>query len=521
MALTVVDYTTTFNYVPATKLFRFEDTTDYDGQGVDPDDYEGVLKITAPTGLVIYNNTNWASPDILPGTSVFNTTTIPLPLDASGNVLQGSYVFTYTVSANNGVDVITKNYSYTFAYTEPTVVVSTAVDYNAPLLSGTDATTYTSGVTTPTITRAFSMTYPASLNLAALTGTNNVLSTQTFYVIADTALQYTFTLTSTLSYNFGNNLFVADTVTGTQRIDVYADANLCQLYCGIRSSYNRWVSLKGTGGTQETMALNQFRDIMAIAMLLQVAYNCGKGSDAEGYVAMIKAIGNFDDCTCDESDQPVLVTGLGGVGEIVVAAGTGIDVAVDSGGSSTTYTVSIDEATMALINSIDHTVVEGANGIIVTPTTVGNTTTYVVSSTIREVQVLKEFVTITFEDGSLPVVTYGDTKVYGGTLQAATVANANNASVSDWNSNNNLFTASAFFTGGTIDYWPIISYVATDELDNPEDPGNQNRTAEIEIVQVKATTFDFRIKGTFGNPINGNAVNSTYSSITFLISITA
>lgn len=520
MALTTVDFTTTFNYTVSPKLFRFEDVTDYAGQGVDPDDYEGVLKVTAPTGLVIYNNTNWASPDIRPGTSVFNTTTIPLPLDANGNVLQGTYVFTYTVSANNGVDVITKNYSYTFSYTSPSISISAAVDYNAPLISGTDETSYTVNLITPTVTRAFEMTYPSVLNIASITGTNNVLSTDTFYVIADTTLQYTFTLESALEYDFGNNLFVADEISGTQRLDVFADANLCQLYCGLRATYNRWYAAKGTA--QEATLLNTFKDVMAISMLLQTAYNCGRSADVAGYVAMIKAIGNFDDCTCDESDEPVLVTGIGGSsGTIVVAAGSGIAVAVAEGGSSTTYTVSIDAATLALINSIDHTVVEGADGIIVTSTTNGNTTTYTVRSTIREVQVLKQFVTITFEDGALPVITYGDVKVYGGLLQQATVAAANNSSVSAWNLNNNLFVASAFFTGAAVDYYADVYLVSTDELDSSSEPGDQNRVFDLEMVQEKATTIEFRLKGLFGNPVNGNSVNSTYSSITFLISITA
>lgn len=521
MALTTVDFTTTFNYVPSTKLFKFEDTTDYAGQGVSPSDYEGVLKVVAPTGLTIYNNTNWASPDIRPGVSVFNTTTIPLPLDATGNVLQGSYTFTYTVSPDNGSTTFVKIYTYTFSYSSPSISITAAVDYNAPLLSGTDVTTYTVNTITPTVTRAFSMTYPAIVNIAPITGTNNVLSTDTFYVVADTELQYTFTLISTLSYNFGDGLFVSDSISGTQRINVYADANLCQLYCGLRNSYNRWMNAKGTA--QEASLKHNFEDMMAISMLLQTAYNCGRGSDVEEYVTMIKAIGNFDDCTCEEGDEPTLVTGLGGSsGTIVVAAGSGIAVAVATGGSSTTYTVSIDPATLALINGITNVVVEGTDGIVVTSTTEGNTTTYLVKSTIREVQQFTQFVTLTFSSGSLPVISYGDAKGYGGSLQAPTVVNQNSSSVSTWQTSNNEFSVGAFFTGGSIPYYPSIQFVESTALgQSATDKQSQTRYLDMEIIEKASTTFSVRFTNPFGSPTSGNAIDSTYESVTFLIKITA
>lgn len=516
MALTTVDFTTTFNYVPSTKLFSFQDTTDYAGQGVAPSSFEGVLKITAPTGLDIYDNQNWASPDILPGVSLFNTTTIPLPLDGSGNVLQGSYTFVYTVSPDNGVTTVTKTYTYTFAYTRPTISITAAVDYNAPLLSGTDSTNYTVNTITPTITRDFEMTYPSSVNVAPITGTNNVLSTTTIYAIADTALQYTFTLTSTLSYNFGNNLYVADEITGVQRLDVELNANLCQLYCGLRSAYNRMVAAAGT--SQGESYKETFNNLMAIAALLQVAYNCGEGTDASGYIALMKSIAHFDDCTCDDS-TPVLVTGLGGTGTIVVAPGSGIAVATNSGGSSTTYTVSLDPTLLAKLNALGNTVLVAGSGILISESTSGYTKTYTISATLDSVQELNQMVTIDFSSGSLPVITEDSSKVYGSILKAATVSNVNNGSVSDWNLYNNLFTASVFFTGPSYTYYPIIELVETTVVGSSLDKGDQSRTYSLEIVQVKADTFDFRLKSPFGIPVNGNAVNSTFSSMTFLIKI--
>lgn len=519
MPLTIVDFTTTFNYIPTTKVFRFEDTTDYAGQGVSAASYEGVLKIISPLGTILYNNTNWASPDISPGTSVFNTTTIQLPLDGSNNVLQGSYTFVYTVSADNGLNVITKNYTYTYSYTSPTFDITAAIDYNTPLISGTDSSNYTVNTVTPTVTRAFEMAYPSVLNIAALTGTNNVLSTNTFYVQADTSLQYTFTLRSELLYDFGNNLFVADVVRGTERIDAYADANLCQLYCGLRSAYNRWQAAKGT--TQGQSYKDTFDNLMAVAALLQIAYNCGMGDDVSGYISVMKAIANFDECECSDS-TPVLVTGLGGGGTIVVAAGSGIAVSVSTGGNSTTYTVSIDPATLAKINGITHTEITVGQGLAVSESTAGDTTTYHITTTIREVQQFTQDVTITFSSGSLPVITYGDAKGYGGALQAPTVVNANNSSVATWQAQNNEFSIGAFFTGGSLAYFPSVHLIETVGIgESAVDAEDRTRFLKLEITEKDTTTFSVRLANPFGSPSSGNAIDAAYESITFMIKITA
>lgn len=41
--------------------FVITDTTDYVGQGELPANWDGVLKITSPANIVIYNNTNLGS----------------------------------------------------------------------------------------------------------------------------------------------------------------------------------------------------------------------------------------------------------------------------------------------------------------------------------------------------------------------------------------------------------------------------------------------------------------------------
>lgn len=521
MALTAVDFSSTFNYTVSPKLFKFEDLTDYAGAGVSASDYEGLIKIVAPNGVTIYNNTNWASPDIEPGTSVYNTTTIPLPLNGAGAVLQGSYTITYTVSNDNGTTTWTKSYTYDFSYESPEISISPSVNYNTPLLSASDETGYTVNSVSPTITRAWTLYYPAVLEIANITGTGSSISTTTFYTVSTGALQYSFALISTLTYDYGDNLYVSDQVSGTNYLDVSSDANLCQLYCGIKSTYTHWQTYKMTNNPLASQYEKAFLQVMSIATLLKAAYDCGKTTDASGYVAMIKAIGHFDDCSCDGSD-PVLVTGLGGNGTVVVAAGTGISVDTDVSGSTTTYTVSLSDANTALLNSLYNTEISVGQGLRVTSATVGNTKTFTITSTIVEVQELVEYVTLDFSSGSVPTVTVGNSKVYGGILQAATVANGNNASSSDWQSSNNYFTVSAFFTGSAYNYYPTVHIMeATPTRTVGSGVESYGRPASIEVIEVGSTSFKIRFKDSSGNPMSGALVDSVFQQVKLLIKIVA
>lgn len=61
----------------------------------------GCLKITSPLA-VIYNNANFATPDIDPDNPSIGTyKEVTLPLDSNGNFLSGTYIFEYTVKEYN------------------------------------------------------------------------------------------------------------------------------------------------------------------------------------------------------------------------------------------------------------------------------------------------------------------------------------------------------------------------------------------------------------------------------------
>ncbi len=209
MALTSCDFETYFQYDQSPKTFQFKDITNYASQGVGLNEVTGVFEITDPANNLIYNNTDFTDPDIDPDVILTSVKTILLPLDANGNVLQGDYIIKYTVRGSSGsidpaVDV-DKTYTHTLTYDSPTISLNLTANCIQPLLQSTDTTNYTSGITTPTIVRDHEIHYPAALNKADVTGTGVSLETNVIYTLKGTALTHSSSLTSTLTYDFGDN----------------------------------------------------------------------------------------------------------------------------------------------------------------------------------------------------------------------------------------------------------------------------------------------------------------------------
>lgn len=525
MALTTVDFKTTFNYVPATKVFLFEDTVNYSGQSVNINNAVGVIKVVAPNGATVYNNTNFGSPDINPGTSRLNTTTIPIPLMGDGTVMQGEYTFTYKVRYTDGTlasayEVSSTKY-ITIDYSSPEVSLGMSYSCTTPIISSVDNTSYTKNLVTPTITRLHKIYYPASLSLSPISGTGATVSTSTFYAVANQSIQYSATLTSTLSYNLGNDFYISDSVAGNGYIDVLCDNSLCSIYCALRAQYNRWQNLKGTG-QRETEEKAKFYSMMSIAQLAGIAIDCGKSSQVEGYVDQIKAIGNFnDDCSCGDSSEPTLVVGLGSAGTIVVDAGSGISVSAATGGSSTTYTVALESSLLTKLNASYNSVVSAGNGIsIAVATAADGTKTYTVTNTFTQTQPnsVDSIKTITLASGALPVIASESAKTYGTTLQDVTLEANYDTSVSSWQNNPAFFTISNFFTGASANFYPSVDIIYSLKTGFSLNPYTRPYVAEI--INYDATTIQFRLTHrATGAAVTGFGLDSQYSSLKILIKI--
>ena len=531
MALTSVDFSTTFDYTVSPKLFKFEDTTDYSGQGIALTSVVGCLSITAPSGVVVYNNTNFNSPDINPDVSLENSTTIQLPLLGNGTVQQGTYSITYTVQVAattlTSAYTVSETKTINFTYSTPTGDLDIEVDLTAPLMTSTDNTNYTISINgspfNPTITRDHRLYYPATLGVSPITGTGSVVSTATFYAQANVTLVYTSSLTSELSYDLGNGFYILDEMDAYGQFDLNTDTTLCDLYCGIKTLYNNWQYCKGTPRGNDY--LNKLIQVTAIGDLLQSAIDCGKTADVATYAAMIREIGQFtEDCACSNG-TPVLVTGTGGSGTVIVEAGTGMSVATSVSGTTTTYTVSLSNANVTKLSGLRNTDVSAGTGISVSSVTDSDgNITYTITNTQLQPNMLNLEVLVAMSPGSTPTVTNSFYYNYGTKFQNATVAN-DNTILANWQNLNNAFTISNFFSGSSSNYTVLVNdieytpYYATPTI--APNPVNLAHPYDVKVVDKNSTDFKVQILDETGIPLAGSAVDASIETIKFNITITA
>ena len=99
---TTISFITTFDLSSASKLIISTDTTNWAGQGIATANVNGCFTITAPSGTVIYNNTDFsdANCDIWIDNDLQEQQTITLPL--VGSVVEpGVYTIKYSVYDKN------------------------------------------------------------------------------------------------------------------------------------------------------------------------------------------------------------------------------------------------------------------------------------------------------------------------------------------------------------------------------------------------------------------------------------
>lgn len=512
MALTTVSFTINLDYSADPKVFKLTDTTDFAGQSVALADANGIFKITGPAG-VIHNNTSYVSPDIDADVSLeFNT--VQLPLDSDGNVLQGAYEIVYSVKDDNTGDIATTTTTFTLDYTAPTVDVDITFDYAIPKLTSTDSTDYDVNGVTPTIVRTHLIIYPGNL-AADVSGAAATVSTNTVYTKKDTPLQYSGKVTSTLTYSF-TNFTLTDSVTGTEYYSILLDPNLCDVYCGMRQVYQNLIDVKGTSA--EPGALSILAKVTSIAQLIDQAIACGKTEHVADYLDQMRECGGFtSDCGCDEDDDPVLITGLGGSEiTVVVDAGSGISVSSASGGGTTTYTVSIDAATLATINAMENNKPVAGTGITVSSAVVSGITEYTINTTVVEPEIMALQVTLTPSPGGSPTIVNTKSKIYGTDSAEVLQAPGYRALAATWATGVTDIRVESFFTGGTVDYFPTAQIV--------ELTGNGFKVygapVDVKITDYDTATFNITFMSPDGLPLNGSSIDE-YSEIKLIIKIMA
>jgi len=528
MALTSVGFKTTFQFEVSPKTFKFEDTTDYAGQGIGLSEVTGVLKVVDPAGNTHYNNTNFSDPDIDPDVSLIGVKTVSLPLLADGTVIQGKYDITYTVrvsstTADPAYDIsVTKN--LTLTYVSPAISLTLTSDCVKPLLKSVDDTSYRVNAVDPVIVRAHKIIYPASLAKADVTGTGKTLETNIFYTIKNSTLQHSSSLTSTLTYTYASDFIVTDEVTGSAYNDVSCDAQLCDIYCCLRAEWNRYETYKNTNKLLADRHLANWHQMIGLAEKIRIALDCGKGSHVSGYVTTIQALGNCESgCGCDDG-TPTLVTGLGGGTDTVIveSGGTPIEVNKTVSGTTTTYSVKLATATATKIaNSYNTTVTEGT-GVTITPTTDANgNKDYMIdfTDTTVEPDILSFIVDLAITSTSPPVITISDVSKYGAAFQSPTVTNSQTTQA-NWLAKNNCFNINTFWaTQGTKNYKAHIDILETTLSGNTAGCDTPN-VVQIEMTKKASTQQDFRFVWNDGTLITGKIVNF-FTNIKLAVTLTA
>lgn len=537
MALTTVDYNSYFNYKLSQKQISFTDKTDFVSQGTIAANVKVLVKVTAPVSGVFYNNTNVATPDINCGTSLDSIITIPLPLDVStGLPEQGAYSIQLTYIDSVVPATVIDNRSFTLNYTSPTVSLTMTADCIIPLLKSVDSTVYTKNLIDPTITRAMNINYPLSMNRASITGTSNSISTSVVYVVTGQSVEYSSRITSDLSYLFdiANSMYVIDQVLGSKFIPVSCDGDLCNIYCAIRSQYQRWQNTKKTNTIKANIELVKFEQITSIAEMVGTALRCGKGTHVSEYVAEILRIADADGgCACDDG-KPQLVTGLGGSGSstgVIVAEGVGVRVTSTSGGDSTTYTVALSTENNTKLSNIKNSIVTAGSGATVTSTsaTVGGiqTETYVVSATDTVVDSLFVKVSIDFNTSSPPTISLLNQKKYGtlfGSVSQSTpgshfVRNMNDNSFASWQIRFTNFLVTNFGAVSTTAFYPEVHFV--ESLSTATNILEDRNPLTVSVISTATGSFSFRFSDLNGDPVNGSFIQSNFERIQLIFKIQA
>lgn len=383
--MATISFNTTFNLPSG--VFIFDDTSDWAGQGIALADVNGSFKIVSPSGVTVYNNTSYTTVDcdIYIDNSLQSQQTVSLPTNGAGEVEQGEYTITYTVYDSNLAQYYTQVNTYTFEFTAPTVEITQTIDCISPLFTSVDSTNYTVNSVAPTISRSHEIYYPAgSAGYGTpVSGSTATLTTGTFYSGTQTTV-----ISTTATWTFSDDLIVVDILEGSK--EVVVDCTwVCSIYCCIKALEARMISYETTDSVKYAKEKALFSQVMGLVGLAKLAIECGKSDDVEAYLDVIYRLTECnEDCSC-EGDEPALVTGIGGlVNNVVVTAGSAnVTVTASTVGNTTTYTVNLGAAFVALVNSLYNTVVAAGANMSVSSSTVGITTTYTVSTNISRQEV--------------------------------------------------------------------------------------------------------------------------------------
>ena len=203
-----VTFNIQFRISVATKVIRLTDTSTGFTYG------KGCFKVEFPNG-VVRNLPDFSAPDI---STAGNYIDIPCEVDASGNVVTGSYIISYAVINNLSAGQTPLVRTFDFNWVEPTNGITNFSDVITPEVVFKDLTSYSPiGSFTGALTRTISSSFPST---SEVSGSSPVTSTSTNTVTVVSGANYyegVYTPTSNVSvaYTHSSNAWLTILYTRT------------------------------------------------------------------------------------------------------------------------------------------------------------------------------------------------------------------------------------------------------------------------------------------------------------------
>lgn len=259
----------------------------------------------------------------------------------------------------------------------------TAVDYdltnNETVVSVANVPNSEDPETAILIQRRSTLYFVSVPDVQPIYSNEKTISTNDFY-----SQTQSFSFDANVYYDFGSGFSVVDSFYSHKSIDVQCDSGLCDIFCCVNAVYGEYIKYKGVNDTLANISLEKYGIITSHLTSLRTALDCGDTQAVTSLTDEIKKVAqcNSDcDCSSDQGD-PIKITGLATPNIVVVqSGGNGINVVSNTAGNTTTYTLTLDQATVDKINSITanttSSVVAGNSTVTVTPAAdtpgVGNT----------------------------------------------------------------------------------------------------------------------------------------------------
>ena len=372
---TVPRFSVTFVLAGTTNTMTFTDLiqTGYDPTYGTQADFKGLIKITDPDGVIIYQNRGWSTtapdftlPDIEGASPVWTKTGMTLP----AAVKLGTYTFDYIASITTTGDPtrttwVQQTKTFDYQAVMPTVTIDYTIACRTSEITSTDSTDY--DITISGVSYAASVTRTHTLIKPALAGCNaptvTALATKTFGG-GGTALtdmwtgNWDTTISTVATYSLeawgGDNwMLISATLTGADNVDVICDDCFCDLQTCMENLFNDWRDAVGTNFKREAELRTKVLKVITYWTEYEGAERCGESDDANTACQNIKDVLATEDCDCPTSTDaaPARVVAWGnGTGEaeastFVFSTGSG----VPSGGNAGDWYLRTDGSTTAVM----------------------------------------------------------------------------------------------------------------------------------------------------------------------------